>query len=150
MAWTKTVLVLCFSLPLMGCAAMRQAHVDRVCNYDGAYAWGMNEARDGTAMNPAFLDTCPPETQAVAKQGYREGYTAGASGTTVVVAGRQAQPHGPECVRAYGKKQCGYHCVEAYGEIACAEDPRHTCVEAYGKVRCGPNCRKGFGDIVCD
>lgn len=81
----RTTLVLTVALVLSGCAAMMEQWRDQHCNYDGAFADGMNDARAGHAMNIGQYDTsCHAETVAEARTGYREGFTEGNASTVVV------------------------------------------------------------------
>jgi hypothetical protein len=143
------------ALLMTSCAGMMRAWRDQNCNYDGAYAAGMNEARKRKAMNPSFAEQCDLLSQEDTQRGYREGYTAGAGGPAIIagpVAQNAAGPGSPgwDCIEAYGKKECGYACIEAYGNLACGKNPGDNCVEAYGKIRCGRNCREEYGKINCD
>lgn len=45
------------------------------CNYEGAFEWGSNEARNRQPMNGNYLSShCPLESRQAVMRGYREGY----------------------------------------------------------------------------
>jgi hypothetical protein len=143
------ILVSLFALSpsLCSCAASMAAWREAYCNYDGAYKLGMNDARSGKEMSGAVSMHCPLPGRAAVEQGYREGYTAGATPGAGGVA-LSGEPW--QCKSAYGQKACGYHCLTAYGNVACASQPDENCLQAYGQLRCGHHCRAEFGQIVCD
>ncbi len=69
------LLLLLLTLGLFGCAAMKKDFVENYCNYDGGYEFGMNDSKRGDEMFTGRFNSCPPNVQAEAKKGYREGYT---------------------------------------------------------------------------
>lgn len=141
-------LVLALGASSSGCAAMMKAYVAQNCNREGAYAAGMNDAKEKRRMQPDFGSVCDSGVRQTVQVAYREGYTTGgSSGAQVNIAVASAER---ECVKAYGKEACGYGCVQAYGEVKCGSRPGDACVENYGKIVCGANCVKKFGDVVCD
>jgi len=73
---------------------MMQAHLNQVCNYDGAYAEGVNDAKSGEDMNLYTLGKCPADVREEAKRGYREGYTSAiqGGGTTVIAEVHDENP----------------------------------------------------------
>ena len=145
------ILALGAALASPSCAGMMQSWRQAHCNYDGAYKLGMNDAREGKEMSSAIAMHCPAQGKAAAQQGYREGFTLGATnGAASAGAPARLAQGGWQCKNAYGQKACGYSCIAAYGALACAAQPHHNCVQGYGQVRCGQNCRTEFGQIQCD
>lgn len=100
------------------------------CDYDGAYAQGMNEALAHTPMDPARIEAgCPASASGDVLMGYREGYTIGAEAertrprapqVTVIRAGGgrgdadddedectfDSDCAGGECERVRGTRRC--------------------------------------------
>lgn len=62
---------------ITSCASMRMAYQNEVCNENGGYQRGMNDARAGNAMDQSFADGCEGESLEVARTGYRKGFNAG-------------------------------------------------------------------------
>ncbi len=149
-------LVIVIASHVFGCAAFNPSLTGTDCNFDQAYARGMNDGSRGRQMFSEWVGkSCAPETQADVQTGYREGYIAGRDSRpapVVVVADRRGPAYvvaQPECIEAYGRKACGYDCVEAYGQIMCGQHPGDNCVESYGRIRCGLGCRAEYGTIKC-
>ena len=73
-----------------GCAGLKGVE----CNYDAAYAFGMNQARHGKPMVPSWATSgCPEAVHGDVTLGYREGYTAGVGGRPSAAPARsQARP----------------------------------------------------------
>lgn len=156
MSFERIVFGAALMVVLVGCASMIEAQRKQVCNYDGAYKQGMNDARENQPMNTSISSYCDATETEVTERGYREGYTAGVGNRPtqifVNVSGRKSGSHGPgsSCLERYGKKTCGYGCVDAYGEVRCARISGNACMEAYGAIHCGRNCRMQYGEVTCD
>lgn len=133
-------------------AQARANFVNNTCNYDGAYEYGVNSAKNGETMAGQRLAAyCPPQVRSQVMQGYRAGYMSISNRPswpgTIILSRNSPQE---ECVEAYGKRVCGYGCVHAYGNLVCSRIPGHECIAHYGQITCGLNCRPKFGRIVCD
>ncbi len=149
--WLLPVVVL-----LGGCASLRQAQRDALCNYDGAYKAGFNDANERKPMDNEIEEICPAETRSEAGRGYREGYEAGLKQRTKDVllsripGPNGAPPPGYECIELFDQKACGFNCIKDHGKVACAKKPEHNCVISFDDIVCGMNCRKVHTEVVCN
>lgn len=69
------LIILTMILGLAGCASLVRDFQERTCNYDGAFEYGANQARNRQPMNGRTLTSqCPEDTQDHPMKGYRDGY----------------------------------------------------------------------------
>lgn len=60
------------------------------------------------------------------------------------------KPRGYECIRAFGRKICGYHCIKTSMSAACAAHPAQACIaNVWGQVACGWRCMRHYGNVYC-
>ena len=77
------LIIFLIAIGLSGCALFRDldkmAETQRkVCNYDGAFAEGLQDAKSGVAMNSDRIKiTCDAPREEEALRGYRDGYMTG-------------------------------------------------------------------------
>lgn len=151
----KIMSILVLTIFTVSCAQMKEAEMKRLCNYEGAYNDGHNDAQKNEPMNSDAINTlCSEETKAEALQGYREGYKSATPAAPLVIINNNNGRHNnyppKECREKFGEKICGYNCVEAYGEIKCAQRPDHICLAHFSEIKCGKNCKVEYGNIKCE
>jgi hypothetical protein len=66
------LVVSCF---FMGCASLKE-HQKKTCNYESAYAIGINDAQEGRPMKSNIAEGCDEQDKEAVSRGYREGYTS--------------------------------------------------------------------------
>lgn len=66
-------LLLCFSL--VGCVSLKEAR-KKSCNYESAYAIGVNDAQEGRPMKSDISEVCDEPDKEAVSRGYREGYSS--------------------------------------------------------------------------
>lgn len=72
----KTLLGLMAILFLSACSVVNSYHISRYCNYDGAVAAGINDARNKFDLAVNFAKNCPGD-QDMINAAYRKGYLYG-------------------------------------------------------------------------
>lgn len=81
--FSKTIMFLSILINFGGCAFfsdLDKIHQteQRVCNYDGAFAEGMNDAKNSQPMDSErIMKYCSGSIKEEAGRGYREGYMTG-------------------------------------------------------------------------
>src|SRR4051812_39048773 len=58
-------------------ASLEDAVREQVCNENGGFAQGMNDAREGKPMNQGFTRICDDKLRDQIQKSYREGFVAG-------------------------------------------------------------------------
>jgi hypothetical protein len=75
---TSLFLLLMFS---SGCSslfeAIRKEYRNNYCNYDGAFALGVNDARENRSMRIKVAEDCDEQDKSIVSDGYRNGYKEG-------------------------------------------------------------------------
>lgn len=156
------LLALALAFSASGCAAMMEAWRTEHCNYDGAYADGMNDARGGKPMNVGQYDHCV-DGIADAKTGYREGFTNGTATTAIVVHEHRGQRHAGHVAPPAGTRHqppCRYQTDCASGawcrdrgdgyNVCMDSEPRGNFCQHGTDCASGLFCRdRGDGFSVC-
>lgn len=154
---------ICFFLLsfVFSCTHMKENYRERVCNYDGAYEEGTNDAQNGEEMRGSYVaNQCHDKVKADVRKGYRDGYTNSKASRphnmVVTRKNKNGRGSGPRsaytrmCIDSFGKKVCGYGCIESYGKAKCARHPGNHCMDEFGKIVCGHNCYEQAGKILCE
>ncbi len=133
----KIILALAFT-SIAGCASIQKAYEEQVCNTNGGFQQGMNDARDGKPMDSSFGSGCENGREA-ALQGYREGYQSG-------LAHLQSQRPTEINVNFGGAPRKKYFCeihaftqtYSAWGatELEAREEAKKQCTKHYNPMHC--------------
>ena len=119
---------------------MQQAYQEQVCNENGGYEQGMNDANTGKPMDQSFARGCEGVTRDTAQLCYRKGYNAG-------LAHIQAQKPSTEINVNFGNSStknfyCEVHAFtktfSAWGgtELEARVKAKNNCTEHYNEMHC--------------
>jgi hypothetical protein len=134
-------------LAFASCAGMQQAYQEQVCNTNGGYERGMNDARAHKPMDTYFAGSCEGPTRDAAQAGYRDGYNAGLAAnqgeqpaTQIIVNTGERDRRRFFCeVHAFTKTYAGWGSSEMEAR---AEATRH-CTSEYNEMHCREaECRR--------
>ena len=102
----RVLALLTLSVLGSSCAAMLQQWQQSNCNYDAAYAAGMNAQKVNAAADPTPYGQCPSDSRPLAMRGYNEGYQASAQVQVQAQAQADAQ---------WQAANCSYDAAYAFG-----------------------------------
>jgi hypothetical protein len=132
---------------LTGCAGMQQAYQEQVCNDNGGYSQGMNDARQNKPMDQFFGQSCDAGSRDAAKNGYRRGYQEGLASVqtetpstliNVNIGGSASTNKRFYCeAHAFTKTFSAWGQTELEGRV----NAKNKCMESYNEMHCE--------DIVC-
>ena len=95
----KVLISIVILVLLNGCAQMQKDWEDSNCNYDGSFAAGVNDSKNGADMDPArIVSQCPSPTRADVQKGYRAGFMSHANSLVNLVDHLKSRPTSKRCV----------------------------------------------------
>ncbi len=161
---------------LTGCESIFNFSSTKYCSVQQANQLGFKHGLNDASRQDNFGYSCTEVDTANINAAYLRGYDEGAAERHLQARAKQTRtaykaerkrtnkpalsprpapkakkdPNARQCVRAGGKKVCGYHCTKTGNTAKCAPTPKQRCVSnEFGQVACGYNCKKTVKGVAC-
>lgn len=134
-------IILAFGLlSVTGCASMMKTYKAQVCNSNGGYQQGMNDARDGKPMDQSFSQVCDEAQRTQAINGYHKGYKDGLDSVKKTAPSTEINVNiGNNSAKRY---YCEIHpfttTISSWGstELEARMKVKHKCMQTYNEMFC--------------